>query len=415
MRILFINQYYCPDSAATAQMLTDLAERLVLKGHQVTVVCSRKPYSGNGAAYPRKERHNGVEIVRLPATGGGRRAGLVLRAMDSLSFYMSAVVKCLALPKADVVITLTSPPMIGLLGWLVSRSKRSRHIHWCMDMFSDLSVANGLINAKGVVNKVLEFLTRVYIRSCHGVIVLGPHMAERMKRYSVDPGRLHIVPVWANGAQIRPIRPEENRFIEKHNLQNKFIILYSGNIGIGETFDAVVKAAERLAADDGVVFVFISNGRYFDQLRARVLEKGLSSFLFLPYQDRSDLAYNLSAGHLHLVYFTPGKEGMKVPSKIYGIMAAGGPVLYIGNPGNEIADIVSQNNIGFCVQDGDPEGLVEIIRRAHANPQLLTDMSARSRAGFTNNYDVEIVTERINRLLEKVCKGEKRCMTAPQQ
>lgn len=400
MRILFVNQYYWPDYAATAQVLTDLAERLVRSGHHVTVVCSQRPYAGNRACFPKRATRNGVRIVRVPATGGGKEVGTFRRVLDLLSFFVLASATCVRQPRPDVVVTLTSPPMIGLLGWLLASTRRVTHVHYCMDLCPDLLVATGMLSERSLIYRVFASVTQYYLRRCHAIIVLGPHMGDRIRKYGVEAERIHVVPLWADGKEVRPIPREDNWFIKEHHLQDKFVVLYSGNIGTEETLDIVIDAAEYLSRYADIVFLFISGGDSFERFQSAVRARELTNFRFLHYQNREDLPYSLSAGHVHIVYFKPGKEGMKIPSKIYGIMAAGGPVLYIGNNGNEIADIVSANDIGIHVRDGDAVGLAAAVEMMRANPHLMDDMSRRARRAFEAHYDVDAVTGRLSRLLE---------------
>ncbi|HUT57559.1 MAG TPA: glycosyltransferase family 4 protein [Phycisphaerae bacterium] len=408
MHVLFINQYYWPDVAATAQILTDLAEFLAGRGHEVTVVCSRQPYTGDGGSLPPGQVRNGVRIVRVPATGGGRRTGSVRRAADCLSFFLGAGVEAFLLARpGTIVVTLTSPPMIGLLGRAIQLLRRAHHLHWCMDMCPDLLIANGFIEAGGWAHRVLSFAARGYVSACDAVCVLGPYMKERIQTYNPPRGRLYIMPVWADGKRLAPIPRKQNRFIDRCGLTGKFVVLYSGNIGTGESLDTILDAAERLAEDDGIVFVFIAEGPQRDRLEATARARGLANVRFLPYEDRRDLAYSLSSGHVHVVYFGPGRDGMKVPCKTYGIMAVGGPILYVGSAGNEVADLVSTNRIGFVVRDGDAPGVVAAIKTLRSDPGLLREMSYRSRTVFEREYDFEIVAGRFNTLLHTLFSQRK--------
>lgn len=403
MKLLIINQYYWPDYAATAQVLTDLAESLVSNSHKVTIVCSRKTYVGDKTVLPSREEQNGVRIIRVPAFGGGKKARATGRILDFLSFYITSTIKCFCLPRHDIVLTLTSPPMIGMLGWLLAVFKNTKHIHWCMDMCPDLLIVGGMIKENSIIHRILEFLTRCYIKRCDAVCVLGPYMGHRIQKYGVDKLRLHILPVWANGSRIKSIPREENWFIKEHNLANKFIVLFSGNIVTANTLDTVISAGEKIHHEKDILFVCISDGNAFEKFKSRVWAKGLTNFLFLPYQHQEHLSYSLSAAHAHIVFFRPGKEGMRVPSKIYGIMAAGGAIVYIGNEGNEVTDIIRRHNIGFIVGIEDIDGFIRAIKSLRDNPELLNDISGRARAAFEKEYDAEITISRFDKLIRNIC------------
>lgn len=402
MRLLLVNQYYWPDVAATAQMLTDLAERLVCRGHQVTVICSRRSWRGEGRPLPKRDLRNGVRIVRVQAVGGAKGATGTRRVLELLSFFLLTAFWSLWITRPDVVVTFTTPPMIGLVGRLLQVLKGARHVHWCMDMFPDLLVASKHIRESGILHRALAVAARSYLSSSDAVLVLGQRMRSRILRYQPPLERLHIVPVWADGARVVPVPRDSNWFIHKHGLEGKFVVQYSGNIGAVESLDTLVAAAEQLASDQTILFLFIGEGADHQRLRGAVRQKGLPNFRFEPYQRREDLAYSLSSAHVHIVYLMPGKGGLRVPSKIYGIMAAGGAVLYLGDRASEVADIVEANAIGFVLQDGDVGRLVSAVGLLCQDPDRLADMSRRSRAAFEREYDVATVVERFDRLLRQL-------------
>ena len=402
MKILFINQCYWPDHAATAQILTDLSEELVSRDHIVSVVCSREHYDGKGASLPSRDCHNGVNIYRVAAIGGGKRATVVGRILGFLSFYAMAMLKCLRLPKPDVVVTLTSPPMLGLLAWLLTIFKRTKHVHWCMDLCPDALVAHGMIREKGTIHRILVFLTRRYIKSSDAVFVLGTHMGRRIQKYGIDDKHLYIVPVWADGKKISPIVVKRNWFTEKHKLTNKFVVMHSGNMGMGSSFDLLIQAATELRNDNDIIFLFIGGGAQLAKLQEVAQSKRLDNVLFLPYQDREHLSYSLSAGDIHIITLKAGLEGMKVPCKTYGIIAVGKPIIYIGGDESEVADLVHDNNIGFVISDGDVDCLIAAIQKVKSDPAYRRDVAKQAREVFESKYDAKVVISRFEKIMTQV-------------
>lgn len=390
MKILFINQCYWPDHVSTAQHLTDLAQGLAARGHDVTVLCSRHPYSGGGAAFSRRQRHNGVQIHRVATLGFGKKSGIKGRMLDYLSFHLTAMSRCLRLPSPDVVVTLTSPLLVGVLGWLESLLKHTRHVHWCMDLFPDTGVLFGIVKENGLAHRVCAFFTRRYLRGAGGVVAISPHMIERIQRYGVPEHRIHVVPVWAVGKDLGPIARQANWFLREHKLQDQFVIMFSGNLELGGDMDTLLGALAELREDRDIVFVLISEGPRLEKFREMSEQASLRNVRFLPYQDRDLLAYSLSAGDVHVVTNKKGLGGLRVPSKAYGVLAVGRPILYIGEPNCEIADLVRDHQLGFVLEECDVQSLVHAIRELRDNPARCQEISARARAVSEAGYRAEL-------------------------
>ena len=402
MRLLFINQCYWPDHVSTAQHLADLAEGLAARGHDVTVLCSRNPYTGGGAAFARRQRHNGVQIRRVATLGFGKKSGIKGRMLDYLSFHLMALLQCLWLPSPDVVVTLTSPLLVGVLGWLESLLKRTRHVHWCMDLFPDTGLLFGIVKEHGLAHRVCAFFTRRYLRGAGGVVAISPYMIERIKPYGVPEDRIHVVPVWAVGKDLRPIARPANGFLREHGLQDKFVIMFSGNLELGGDMDTLLGALAALRDDRDIVFVLISEGPRLERFREMSACASLCNVLFLPYQDRDKLAYSLSAGDVHVVTNKSGLGGLRVPCKTYGVLAVGRPILYIGEPNCEIADLVRDHELGFVIQERDVQALVRAVRELRDNPARRREISVRARALFETDYQAEPNIDRWNTILTAI-------------
>ena len=202
-RVLFINQYYWPDHASTAQHLTDLAESLAAQGFECHVLASQGRYKP-GEPPPGFEIHQGVHIHRVPATSLGRRATWS-RMADYLSFYAGAAAKALALAQFDLVVTLTTPPIIGLIGTILKRLRGSKHIYWSMDLHPDASMALGRMSPTGRFGRLMYALSRFVYRRADQVVVLGPYMADRIALKQVAPEKIATIPVWSRRDEIYPV------------------------------------------------------------------------------------------------------------------------------------------------------------------------------------------------------------------
>ena len=386
-RLLFINQYYWPDHASTAQHLADLAESLAARGHDVHVVCSRGGYvEGTKARPSRLETHNGVTIHRVEATSLGRRSTLT-RMIDYLSFYVRAFWLGLTLKRFDVVATLTTPPIIGLIGTLLRRFKGSRHIYWSMDLHPDASLALGRMSIKNPVVKALAMLSDFVYRQADKVVVLGPYMADRIASKGVRRDRLALIPVWNKADEIYPIPREGHPLREDLGLEDKFVAMYSGNLGLAHSFDEFLAAARRLKDRDDVVFLFVGDGPRLIEVKSAQASEGLNNIRFLNYFPREMLHASLSIADVHLISMRAEMTGIVVPGKLYGAMASGRPTIFVGPAHCESADTVRQAGCGSTVRLGDVDGLVEAIGHYADDRAAARIAGENGRAAFLARHE----------------------------
>jgi glycosyltransferase involved in cell wall biosynthesis len=392
-RILFINQYYWPDHASTAQHLNDLAESLVDKGYEVHVLCSRGGYRPGGAPQPAFEVHNGVRIHRVGATSLGRKNTLT-RMADYLSFYARAAVKAACLPRFDLVVTLTTPPLIGLVGTMLRRFRGARHIYWSMDLHPDASLALGRMSAKNPVVRGLAWLSDAVYRAADRVVVLGPYMADRIAAKSVRPNRVVPIPVWSRRDEIYPLPRRGHPLRAQLGLDGKFVAMYSGNLGLAHCFEEFLEAARRLRHREDIVFLYVGGGPRLKEVQAVVGREGLANVRLMDYFPREQLHASLSTADVHLISMRTEMTGIVVPGKLYGAMASGRPALFVGPDHCESADTIREAGCGLTVRQGDTDGLVEALERLADEPELTARMGARGRSAFLAGHERETCCDR---------------------
>jgi colanic acid biosynthesis glycosyl transferase WcaI len=385
-RLLFINQYYWPDHASTAQHLTDLAESLVEKGYDCHVLASQGRYKPGEPRPPAYEVHKGVHIHRVPATSLGRR-GTWARMTDYLSYYAGAAVKALALPRFDAVVTLTTPPIIGLVGTLLQRFKKTRHIYWSMDLHPDASLALGRMSYQNLFARFMHWLSGFVYRQADQVVVLGPYMADRIALKDVSPVRITTIPVWSERDQIYPTPRDSNRLRKSLGLEKAFVAMYSGNLGLAHTFDEFIEAARRLRDRPEIVFLFVGGGPRLAEVMAARDRENLTNIRLLDYVPRAQLQASLSLADVHLISMRPEMTGIVVPGKLYGVMAAGRPAIFVGPEHCETADTIRDAGCGITVTPGDADGLVAAIVRIASNTSLARRMGERGRSAFLTNHE----------------------------
>ena len=398
--IVFLNRFYWPDIAATAQMLTDLAEDLAARGWTVTVIASSTPYEGQNVSMLSHEWRNGVEIYRTKGTRFGRHT-LPGRLADYASYVAAAFLRLLRLPAPDLIVGLSDPPFIALVAVLAARLRRRRSVYWVQDLFPQIAGELGVMRPRSLAYRLAARLARWLNGHADLVVALGPRMAERMVAEGARPDRVAFVHNWADATAIHPVAPDDNPFIREHGLTGKFVVLYSGNAGRAHRFDGVMQAARLLRDDPDVVFLFIGGGKRTPELQREALAEGLGNVRFLGYLPREALAWSLSAADLSLVTEDPAMAGLLVPSKSYGILASGRPMVFMGAESSDVAALVRETGSGFVLAPDDGEGLRATIDRLRADPALRRRLGERAREQMVASFDRTIATAHWARTVEE--------------
>lgn len=413
--ILVIQQHFYPEVAATGQLLLDLCEDLVKAGYRVKVI------TGNPTEVPqeiqrrnilRKENYKGIEVFRLKNTTFSKYR-MTGRVLNYLSFHFLIFFHMLFCERPDLVFVLSTPPFISFSGLMLKMFKRSKVIYNVQDLFPDLAVQLGKLKNKPFIG-FLKKLSKLIERKTDKVVVVGEYMEKKIREELLKATYRsnHIVTIhnWADGDKIKVLRQKdgENNYLKKKwGLEGKFVVLYSGNIGYLHEFDTIIAAAEGLAkkGTKEIVFVFIGEGIKKRYIEEKVREKGLDNILFFSYQPREILTYSLGLADVSLVTLEKGFEGMVVPSKIYGILASGRPVIAVVGGESEIVEIVRKGNCGKIVKIGDYQALVDSIMDYYKDREKCGEDGLNGRRYFEKNFDRKIATRKYIRVIEEVLKS----------
>ena len=404
MKVLFINQFFHPDVAATAQLLTDLAEDLTAAGHSVTVVTGRASYDGGQDLGPTKDLHRGIQICRV----GGiplERKTVRSRYVSYLVFWVAATWRCIVLPRHDVVVPMTTPPLLSCLGVLLKWIKGSRVVCWSMDVYPELGVLLGAIREASAATRLLGSLNSWSLRRADMVVALGSHMATKIVAKGVSVERTRILPPWEDAKLVGPIPHKGNPFRVEHGLDDKFVVLYSGNLGAAHEFGTLLDTSEYLATAPEIVFLVTGNGPRRVWVEEQVRSRGVKNLRFLPYQPRETLRFSLSAGDVHVVTLRSGFEGLLVPSKFVGALAAGRPILFVGPKMGEIPDAIVSGQCGIVIEPGEWRLLAEAILELYRDEALRGRMGRNARALFEQAYSRGSATTRFAELLTHMAQG----------
>jgi glycosyltransferase involved in cell wall biosynthesis len=413
--VIFLNRFFHPDHSASSQMLSDLAFGLAARGYSVAVITSRQVYDDPAQALPSRELICGVDVHRVWACRFGRRH-LVGRSFDYLSFLLSAVWRLRHLVRADdVVVTKTDPPMLSVLTVPVARRRRAWAVNWLQDVFPEVAEQLGLGGRLGcLAYPVLRQLRNRSLRLADANVVLGGQMADRVVDLGMARARIAIIPNWADGASVVPILPSANALRRQWGLEDRFVVGYSGNLGRAHDIDTLLEAIRLVGARARpalpITWLFIGGGGQLDALRASVPEQTRGCVRFEPYQPRERLAESLSVADVHLVSLRPELEGLIVPSKFYGVAAAGRPTIFIGDSDGEIGRIVADTGSGLCVAQGDGAGLAEAVMALATDPKRCRAMGEAARRAFEADFDVAVALARWQELIERIATRDTRTM-----
>jgi colanic acid biosynthesis glycosyl transferase WcaI len=378
MHIVALNHVYWPNSAATAQLLTELLESLALRGHQVTVITRDEPAEHEG--FRGSETRHGVAIKRVRDPGLGK-ANLWRRAADYLSFHAGAM-KVLASLKhrPDVLMPLTTPPLIAAPAQVMGALRRVPVVSVVQDLYPDVAVALGAITQGSATHTMFSIATKMSLRTSQAIVVLSEAMKARVLRYGPAPDAVVTIPNWALAElETVPDRDAGREARLAYGLGDRFVVMYSGNMGAGHQFDTLLEAARRLAHRRDIVFAFVGDGVRRDEIDAWHSKYRLDNVRLFPLAPRAFLAESLAAADLHVVTMRDDMAGLIVPSKLYGIYAAERAALFIGPQGSDVAESIGQAHAGGSFRHGDADGVVAFIENMVASEDRGREAGRRGR------------------------------------
>jgi glycosyltransferase involved in cell wall biosynthesis len=348
-------------------------------GHDVYVVTSRQRYEEPGASLPSVETAKGVKIHRIWTSRFGRD-NLLGRTVDYLTFYLSAGWRLFRLARrGDTVVAKTDPPLISIVAAVVARLRGARLVNWVQDVFPETAMALGVTGVRGWLGWALQRLRDASLRQAAMNIAL----AEKMAAYLVGRGgrhdRVKVIHNWVDDDAIVPVPPERGRLREQWRLAGKFVVGYSGNMGRAHEFETILEAAAQLRSETDIVFLFIGAGNQKAFLEKETGKRDLTQVLFKPYQDRKTLPESLGVADAHLISLRPELERFILPSKFYGVAAAGRPVIFIGDPGGEIGEIVRSGHCGAVVRPQESVELAVLLRKLRDDHDLRREWGRNAR------------------------------------
>jgi colanic acid biosynthesis glycosyl transferase WcaI len=386
MAIIFVNRFFYPDHSATSQLLTDLTRFLAGNGMQIHVVTGRQLYDDPSAQLSAQEDLEGISIRRVWTTRFGR-LNLLGRLVDYFTFYLSAALVLWKQVRAsDIVVAKTDPPLISVIIALIAQMRGAVHVNWIQDLFPEIGEA---LRVKGLrpFDTLLRGLRNASLRTARWNIVLGEGMARYLREQGIGSDTIKVIHNWADGQEIAPIDSSQNMLREQWGLRHCFVVGYSGNIGRAHDFSTILEAADLLRHISTIRFLFIGSGAQLDWVKRETAQKRLDNVLFKPYQPRAHLRFSLTVPDVHLITLNPVLEGLIVPSKFYGIAAAGRPILNIGDPDGEIARLIRTAKCGYTVPISSALEAAQVLQQLSSSKVQCRIMGKRARQLFQERFE----------------------------
>jgi colanic acid biosynthesis glycosyl transferase WcaI len=397
-RLLVFNQYYWPGVEATAYLLSELCAALA-DDFDITVVTGmlRYPLEASDAASGRLT-HRGVAIVRVRSTAFDR-SRLGLRALNYLTYLARSLTTGLRAQRPDLVLAMTDPPVIGNVALLVARRFRVPVVVVNQDVFPEVAVELKRLESPAII-WLLRAAIHFYLRRADRLVAIGETMQARLVAKGAERERISVIPNWVDTQTLRP-RDRINEWTRLHGLEDAFVVMHSGNVGHAQDLDSLIRAATFLRDLESLRIVIVGEGARRAELMALAERLETDQVVFLPYQERDVLPESLSAAHLHVVGLARGLSGYVVPSRFYGVLSVGRPVIVAADADSETAQVVDRVDCGIVVPPGRPELLAQAIRTAYDGPLDLDELGARGREYVVREADREVAVARYRALLQE--------------
>jgi colanic acid biosynthesis glycosyl transferase WcaI len=398
LRILVLNQYYRPGVEATANLLADLCEELA-NNYDVTVVTGRLREHED---LPSDEIVNGVRVLRTRSTAFDRTQ-LHHRALNYVTYLADSLARSLTIERPQLIICMTDPPIVGDLGVAVAKRFRAPLLVISEDVFPEIATELGRLTNPVLVG-VLRRLVGFYLRRAEHIVAIGERMRERLVEKGAAPDRVTVIPNWVDASAIQP-GPRDNAWSREQELADRFVVMHSGNVGHAQNLDNLVYATTYLRDLDDLAVPIVGFGARHAEVTALAHRLEADRVMFLPYQPREVLTESLGSAHVHYVGLARGLSGFVVPSRLYGVLAAGRPVIVAADADSETARLVNEAECGVAVPPDRPDLIAAAIRDAHDGRLDLEEMGRRGREYVEREADRPVALARYRTLIDSIVQN----------
>lgn len=402
--IRILSQYFYPDVASTGQLLTELAIGLEEKGVNVNVLTAKPTYAGKLDA-PKKEKYKSVNIRRLRAfrMNKNSKKGQIF---NSISFFIRAFIYLLFSSSKSPLLIVSNPPFLPMMGYFIYKLRRIKYIILIHDVFPEKAIKLNYITEGSFLAKFWKYWDKKSLDNASSVIVISETMKNNLVGKFINYGlrnseKVTVIHNWANEDFIKPINNDDNIFLKEHSLLDKFIVLYSGNLGASYELEIIINAAKKTLNDD-IFYLFIGDGVKKQKLQKMTSDNSLNNVKFLPYQKKEMLPFSLTAASVSIVTYEKIMEGLLMPSKLYTTLASGRAVIAFCEDGSEVSNIVSSAGCGFSVDTSNVENFIEKVVFLKNNPEERCQMGKNARDYFEKTFTLKHSLSKYLELIKKV-------------
>ncbi|MCB0192821.1 MAG: glycosyltransferase family 4 protein [Anaerolineae bacterium] len=416
MRILLLSLVFSPDSVSTSVLMTELALELKNMGHDITVLTTTPHYNVEPEARQRQPLHKrwggllyqsdcqGIPVYHANIPVKGSRVGA--RLLDYLRFHAVSTIAGLTIANQYDVILAPSPPLtIGVSAWVMGLLRRVPFIYNVQEIYPDVAVSLGVLHNKTLI-RAMEALERFIYSRSNRVAVISEWFRRRLLDKGVPDEKLVVIPNFVDTHFMTP-RPRQNTFAETHQLSDKFVVLYAGNIGLTQGFETIIETARQLSHLPDIHFLIVGDGTRRAWLESQLAEHALPNITLLPYQPRSVVPSIYASADLCLVPLKQGTAQETFPSKIYTIMAAGRPVIASADANSELAWVVNEAGCGWDIPPDAPNAMAAAIEHAYRQPETLANKGQNGRRYVVAHHSRQAVARQYDHLIQAVTKGTK--------
>ncbi len=398
--LLIITQFFPPDYAATGQLIQELANNLGENNIQVNVFTGQPGYAFQQGQAPNKEVGKNLTVRRSRTVKIGSTR-IRAKALSGIIFTLRATLTLFKNGrKNNVALLTTAPPFLSIAGYVANLFLGLEYICLIYDLYPDAVVELGVTSEDSFITKLWNKINALVWQRSKKLVVLSETMKRRITdRHPQVADKISVIHNWADEEWIKPIQKQENWFAREHGIDRKFTVLYSGNMGRCHDVDTILGTIE-LLQNEPVQFVFIGAGTKHEICRQTVKELKLNNCTFLPYQDKTNLPYSLTACDLALVSIAPGLEGVVAPSKLYGIMAAGKAIAAICEPHSYLRQIIDDAECGASFDNENSQALADFIVDLATNPESSVDMGKAGRKYMVENFTPKIIAKQYCNVLD---------------
>lgn len=401
IKLSVVTQFFPPDYAATGQLVEELVRELGTLGVDIDVFTGQPGYAFGTSNAPSVEKIGRVKIKRSRTSQmfPGRIRG---KALNGVMFFIRTLSHLIRHRSShNLLLVTTAPPFLPLVGYLANLLLGISYVCILYDLYPDIAVALNVVPKHHFLARFWMAINRRVWRSAKGLIVLSPDMKQRVVDNCPEVAdKIAVIHSWADPDLIVPMQKKYNWFAWKHNLVDKFTVLYSGNMGRCHDMNTILEAAKELQ-DDPIHFVFVGGGAKGKILKEEVKRLGLHNFQFLPYQDKEDLPYSLTACDVSLVSVDQGMESLVAPSKVYGALAAGRPMAVVCPKHSYLQDMMAEINCGGAFKNGDSHGLAEFIRLLNRDQVLAEKMGKAARQYMQSHFTPKEISKQYLKVLQQ--------------